>query len=248
MNSQKNQDKSYCENGVFNSGLFRNCIEEAMMQSVLKHPSRIVLLALLSKAHDKPNCWPSILYIKKYTGMGKTAILEHITILEKGGWIQKTKRPKKNGIGNEYLILIPSTGTPREPVHNTNHSVKRYSSGTSGEPEQVRIPNPNTNTNIKKNTKGESDIFSKKEKVESAPQQRTQDNFNRGFEEAKIRLEGFKFSPPLLRREAESYFREIRNGHWDDFISIQKEKLPRIKEDKTRYGIKDFNSCINSAI
>jgi hypothetical protein len=143
---------------AFNSGKFRDAVENAMAQFNIKPLARLVMYALLRHAHNKDTVFPSIPRIIHSTGLCKQSVLNHLSFLEKSGFLIKGKTAKRNGLGNKYTILIPQTGLPDRPVLNTNQSTKCTSTGLPDRPLEVYGIDPNTKENTNKNI---SEIFEK---------------------------------------------------------------------------------------
>lgn len=88
-------------------------------------------VALCSMADEEGVCWPSFQHIADTAGMSRTSAVESIKVLEDAGFIERTKRGRKDGsqTSNEYQICLnfrpPSTpgdlGVVRQATTNDNH-------------------------------------------------------------------------------------------------------------------------------
>jgi len=63
---------------------------------------KCVLLAIADRADDKGFCWPSVRDISRRTGLAKSCVLKHISVLEANGAISVSRDRRKS---NEYRIL-----------------------------------------------------------------------------------------------------------------------------------------------
>lgn len=76
------------------------------------HTTRHVLLTLALHMSPKgDSCYPSIELLVEESGLSRRAVITHLAMAEREGWIQKKERPQRNGQGwrrIEYLASIPN--------------------------------------------------------------------------------------------------------------------------------------------
>lgn len=70
---------------------------------------KLVLVCLADHADDAGGCWPSIQRICTRTGLGKTAVIEAIGVLEQAGYVNANR---SNGRHTTYQLLLQVASKP----------------------------------------------------------------------------------------------------------------------------------------
>ena len=71
--------------------------------------TRLVLFCLSLHMNEQgENCFPSIDRLARESALSKKAVIDHITLAEDGGWIEKQERPERNGQGWRRMQYSPT--------------------------------------------------------------------------------------------------------------------------------------------
>ncbi len=85
--------------------------------------TKLVLLCLADTANDDGECWPSLQTIANKTGLTRRAVINHVNILCRAGFLTKKIRHKKNGEQTSSLLKIvamPTAGSEQDSLGVVN--------------------------------------------------------------------------------------------------------------------------------
>ena len=97
--------------------------------------TKLVLLCLADTANDDGECWPSLQTIANKTGLTRRAVINHVNILCRAGFLTKTNRYKDNGEQTSSLLKIvamPMAGSEQGSPGGVNEIHRGGEQGSLG--------------------------------------------------------------------------------------------------------------------
>lgn len=102
-------------------------VTKAVRGSDLPPPSRLIMLTLadvaeVGTAEIPPRYTPSLTVLARETGHGRSTVKDHLTALEDGGWLERSRPDKAaqwNGERTRYRLLVPDDFVPYQVGQET---------------------------------------------------------------------------------------------------------------------------------
>ena len=85
--------------------------------ATLSTTERAVLTALILRSDDGGQSWPSLSRIAADTGLGRSGVAKTLAALERGGWVERVRRPRP---ATTMYVVRPPDSPPGGLVHQVD--------------------------------------------------------------------------------------------------------------------------------